>query len=148
MLGDIVRYPDLLAAIGALIAIALSLFCAALFIINLRNVYRGQTTLETYGTPKPHYPSPPLVWVPGELSALAGTSSGVTVSRLPSEHPYDLGWRENMRALIKRLKSGMNDKYYDIPRLNPEMLRRMQESAASGRREVSPPTTDNPIEPK
>lgn len=152
MLGDIIRDPNLLAAIGSLIAVALSLFCAALFIINLRNVYRGQTTLETHETPKALCMSPPLVWVPCNSEELSTsrdqateTSGGAAVSRLPSERPYDLGWHENMRAVLKGVRYEINSKSYDIPRLNPGMLRRMQDVVALGRVEVSPQAMEDPI---
>lgn len=63
------------------------------------------------------------------MDGIAVATSGTAVSRLPRERPYDLGWRDNMQVLLKGPKREMSGKSYDIPRLNPEMLQRMQRKA-------------------
>jgi len=144
--GCILEMPHLRILIVAGLGSMLSLFAMGLAVVITWNVFRGQTSLDTYRPSKlrgsPGRPSDILICVPSQdgMPQSAIRTATLLISTvyhvIPGERLYDLGWSRNFEQMASQPlfrdsvigQSGI----YIWPQLNPSILNRIRRQTRSG----------------
>jgi len=119
--GSMIEEPHMRLVIVAGLAFLLSVFAITMALITSRNIHRGQTMFDSLRTFKSSTYKK-YICIPDQR--LSPSAPGPVFSVNPVERIYDVGSRENWRAIwYQHCADGYE---YMWPKINPDVLRRLR----------------------